>query len=57
MHTELMIERAEYAGVFDRKKKIKFVSQLPSKKLYTNQRINVVDHLNNIVLKLKSTLN
>lgn len=57
MHTELRIEQTEYARVFDRNAKIKYVSQLPGKKLYTNKRINVVEHLSNIALKLKSALN
>jgi len=57
LHTELRETRNEYLKVFDKNQKIKYVSQLPGKKLYTHKRINVVEHLSNIALKLKSALN
>jgi len=57
LHTELRAERTEYLKVFDKNTKVKYVSQLPGNKLYTHKRINVVEHLNNIALKLKSALN
>lgn len=57
MQTEISIRKEEYAKVFDKNSKIKLTSQLPGKKLYTHKKINIVEHLTNMTIKLKSALN
>ncbi len=56
MESELRKNPREYERIFDKKYKIKYVSRLNGKKLYTQKKYMVMEELKNIVLKLKMQL-